>query len=112
MRVCPTEAIRVWGGKALINDNHCVDCGDCFRVCPVHAIYIEQDDFETIYAYKHRVVLFPSVLIGQFSVDIRTSVIYKVLKDLGFTHVFEVEHGVDIISKATDEYVKFHGEES
>lgn len=105
MRACPTEAIRVWGGKAVINDNRCIDCGECYRVCPVQAIYIEQDDFEEIFKYKHRVVLFPSVLIGQFSDDIPTGTIYGALKDLGFTDVFEVEHGVEILHGANQAYV-------
>lgn len=105
MKVCPTEAIRVWGGKAVINENRCVDCGECFRVCPVRAIYIDQDDFEDIFTYKHRVALFPSVLIGQFPDEIRTSLIYQVLKELGFNHVFEVEHGVEIVSDATSDFV-------
>ena len=30
---CPTEAIRVRGGKAQINSKFCIDCGECIRVC-------------------------------------------------------------------------------
>lgn len=35
--VCPTEAIEVRNGKAVI-DMHCMDCGACPRVCPEGAI--------------------------------------------------------------------------
>ena len=45
MRSCPTGAIRIRGGKAVVNDNKCVDCGNCMKVCPHKAIYIQQDDF-------------------------------------------------------------------
>ncbi|MCT4636468.1 MAG: 4Fe-4S binding protein [Bacteroidales bacterium] len=104
MRVCPTEAIRVWNGTADINSNRCVDCGDCYRVCPVSAIYVEHDDLASIFKYKARVALVPSVLIGQFPEKVKTSQIYNVLYELGFTHVVEVEQGVDIVAEAYNEY--------
>lgn len=106
MHVCPTEAIRVKDGKAELFENRCIDCGECFRVCPVHAIIIEQDDFNKIFQYKYRVALLPAILIGQFPEDVKTSQIYNVLMDLGFTDVYEVEHGVDILKDAIKDYAK------
>jgi ferredoxin len=35
--VCPTEAIRIEDGRAVITVE-CVDCGACPRVCPEGAI--------------------------------------------------------------------------
>ena len=43
MRSCPTGAIRIRGGKAVVGDNKCVDCGQCMKVCPHKAIFIQQD---------------------------------------------------------------------
>ena len=105
MNICPTEAIRVREGKAELFANRCIDCGECFRVCPVGAIIIEQDDFNKIFQYKHRVALLPAVLIGQFPDDVKTSQIYNVLLDLGFTDVYEAEHGVDILQDSIKDYV-------
>jgi len=106
MNICPTEAIRVRNGKAELFDNRCIDCGECFRVCPVGAIIIEQDDFNKIFQYKHRVALLPAVLIGQFPEDVRTSQIYNVLLDLGFTDVYEAEHGVDVLQNTIKQYIE------
>jgi Fe-S-cluster-containing hydrogenase component 2 len=36
--VCPTEAISIEEGKAIIN-NQCMDCGRCVRACPEGAIH-------------------------------------------------------------------------
>ncbi len=94
---CPTHAIRIKNGKALVNPDLCVDCGRCLEVCPVGAIEIEQDDFDKIFDYKYRVALVPSVLIGQFSLDVWEQQIFSVLMDMGFTHVFEAEEGIDIL---------------
>ena len=35
MRVCPTHALRISNGKAILYPNRCIDCGECERVCPV-----------------------------------------------------------------------------
>jgi len=110
MNICPTEAIRVRDGKAELFENRCIDCGECFRVCPVGAIIIEQDDFNKIFQYKYRVALLPAVLIGQFPEDIKTAQIYSVLKDLGFTDVYEAEHGVDILQESMKNYAKNNSE--
>ena len=104
MNVCPTEAIRIWNGKANIYENQCIDCGECYSACPVHAIVIEDDHFESIFDYKYRVALFPSVLIGQFPDKISTEQVYSVLQELGFTHVYEVERAAEILNEAILDY--------
>lgn len=99
MQVCPTEAIRVRNGIAKIINDKCVDCGECYNACPVSAIIVEQDDLQNIFKYKYRVALIPAVLIGQFPRNIPTKRIYSALLEEGFTHVYEAEHGCDIILK-------------
>jgi len=105
MTVCPTSAIRVRNGKALIIANKCVDCGECYKACPVSAIGVEQDDLEMIFKYPVRVILIPSVLIGQFPRKIMTSGIYNALKEIGFTHIYEVENTVDMVLEAGRQYM-------
>jgi len=104
MTVCPTRAIRVRNGKAKIIANRCVDCGECYKACPVSAIEVEQDDLEMIFRYEARVILIPSILIGQFSHKIPASSIYAALREIGFTHVFQVENTVDMVLDAYSEY--------
>jgi iron only hydrogenase large subunit-like protein len=108
MSVCPTEAIRIRNGKAELYNNKCIDCGACYKVCPVKAIYIKQDDFKNIQNYKYRIALVPAILIGQFSHNIRTSQIYAAIKELGFTHVYEVENAAATIVEAYKKYMKKH----
>jgi iron only hydrogenase large subunit-like protein len=108
MTVCPTQAIRVRKGKAIILANRCVDCGECYKACPVSAIGVEQDDLEMIFRYPVRVILIPSVLIGQFPRRISTSGIYNALKDIGFTHIYEVENTVDMVLEAGKQFMHDH----
>jgi iron only hydrogenase large subunit-like protein len=105
MAICPTQAIRVRKGKAVIIPNKCVDCGECYKACPVSAIDVEQDDLEMIFKFPVRVILIPSVLIGQFPKKIMASSIYNALKEIGFTHIYEVENTVDMVLEACKQYM-------
>ena len=105
MNVCPTQAIRIREGKAELMDNYCVDCGKCYRACPVGAIIVEQDDFNRIFRYKQRVALVPSVLMGQFPEEVSLNQVSSVLMELGFTHIYEVEHGVEVLKEQMRNYI-------
>lgn len=37
METCKEGAIKIINGKAVIDYNRCVYCGDCIRVCPINA---------------------------------------------------------------------------
>jgi Na+-translocating ferredoxin:NAD+ oxidoreductase RNF subunit RnfB len=105
MSVCPTQAIRVRDGKAIIIEERCVDCGNCCKACPVSAIMIEQDDFEEIFSYPVRIALVPAVFIGQFPSRIKTADVFGGLKSLGFTHIVEIDTVVDLVQQGYDEFV-------
>lgn len=112
MNVCPTEAIRIRKGKAILYENRCVDCGECFKACPVRAISIDQDDFNKIHSFKHRIALVPSVFFGQFSEEISRDQIYNAILANGFTEVCEVELSVEILSTQIIKYAEEHPEKS
>jgi len=38
---CPTEAISMKDGVAVVNADDCVECGACVGECPVEAISME-----------------------------------------------------------------------
>jgi Fe-S-cluster-containing hydrogenase component 2 len=108
MSVCPTEAIRVREGKAILYENRCVDCGECFKACPVSAIFIDQDDFKRIQAFKYRIALVPAVFFGQFPEEISHQQIYAAILANGFTHIYEVELSVDLLANEVRKYAKSH----
>lgn len=108
MNVCPTEALRVKNGKAVLYGEKCIDCGKCFRECPSGAIIIDHDDFNFIFDYKYRVALVPAVFSAQFPEEISQRQIQSTLLELGFTHVYEVENGVEVLSDAIQKYADDH----
>ena len=105
IKVCPTEALRVTGGKAGIHADWCIDCGECYRVCPTRAIGVMDDDFKQIYDYKHRVLLVPSVFFAQFDDSVPRKIIYDIIGELGFTEVCAVEQSVDTLIDEINEYL-------
>jgi len=106
IKVCPTEALRVSGGKAKIHVDWCIDCGECYRVCPTRAIRVMDDDFKQIYNFKHRVLLVPSVFYAQFEENISKEKIYEIIGELGFTEICAVEQSVDSLIEEENEYLK------
>jgi ferredoxin len=40
---CPVDCIKDGGSQLFINPDDCIDCGACEPVCPVDAIYYEDD---------------------------------------------------------------------
>ena len=104
MKACPTQALRVYDGKATLMPDRCIDCGNCFKACPTRAIYVKQDDWNKILSFPCRVALIPSVFMGQFPSEISVSRIYGILKELGFTHIIETESAVPIYTAAKNKY--------
>ncbi|MDX9809483.1 MAG: 4Fe-4S binding protein [Spirochaetales bacterium] len=97
MKRCPTQAIRIIGGKAHVDSERCIDCGQCMIACPYHAIVIEQSDFEHIYHYQHRIAIVPSLFFAQFDDTVACKDIIQAIRRIGFTDVYIAEFGIDIL---------------
>ncbi len=98
---CPTEAIRVRGGKAKIIKDRCIDCGECIRVCSSRAKRAVTDSFDILKNYKYNIALPAPALYGQFGSDITADKILSGLTEIGFDDVFEVARAAEYISALT-----------
>ena len=64
---CPTQAIRVRNGKAVITSQFCIDCGECIRICAHHAKRSNYDRPDILSNFKYTVALPAPSLYSQFN---------------------------------------------
>ena len=106
LKRCPTEAIRIKDGHAVINPDRCIDCGVCIRYCPNNAKKATYSKLDAVMKYKWKVALPAPTLYGQFDELEDVDYVLQGLLDIGFDDVVEVSQAAELVSAYTRLYLK------
>ncbi len=102
---CPTEAIRVRNGKAMIINDLCIDCGLCIKVCRNHAKKATTSPLAVINNFEYKVAIPAPSIYAQFKKIHDVNVILTGIKRMGFDEVFEVSHAAQMVTEYTRRFV-------
>jgi two-component system, NtrC family, sensor kinase len=100
VRRCPAKAIRVQGGQAEVMKERCIGCGRCVRACTRHAREIVNNLPHVVpfLAQGSAAIMLAPSFPAAFG-NARPGQVIAGLRRAGFTGVYEVAFGADLVSR-------------
>jgi iron only hydrogenase large subunit-like protein/nitrogen-specific signal transduction histidine kinase len=101
VRECPVKAIKFINGQAEIISERCIACGNCTRVCSQGAkafINTTHRVEEFLLEEKPVFAMIAPSFIAEFEEIKDYRILIGMLKNLGFSKVFEVAFGADLVA--------------
>ena len=108
---CGMDAIHTdKNGKADIDYDKCVSCGQCLVNCPFGAIADKSQIFQVIRSIQAGEQVYAALapaFVGQFGPKVTPGKLRAAMRELGFTDVFEVAIGADLCAaQEAEDFVK------
>ncbi len=108
VRECPVKAIRIVDGQAEVVAERCIACGNCTIVCSQGAKVYQRsiDRVDALLSIEPEVIAIvaPSY-VAEFEEIADTSLFAGMLKKLGFSQLYEVGMGADLVASAYEKLI-------
>lgn len=106
VRNCPVKAIKVELAQSRVVEERCISCGNCVRVCSQNAkqsvSYVEET--EKLLGQGNLVALIAPSFPASFYY-LEPKEFFDSLKQLGFTNILEVTHGIELTVPAYQQFM-------
>jgi Na+-translocating ferredoxin:NAD+ oxidoreductase RNF subunit RnfB len=104
LRVCPTKAIRVKNKKAIRIVEQCIGCGECIRTCREGAVSATTKGPGVLKQDQVAIALVSPVLYAQFPGVMPKDVLLG-LRHMGFQHTIDMSYFLEIFQCAAEEFI-------
>lgn len=108
IRYCPVKAIRFQSGKAEIDMDKCIACGQCFVVCPKHVRNADNDYADVFGRIENGVKTAAVIDSSYLAMFDEPEKFVAGLKKLGFSTIQEVAAATARITEEQMEYMEEH----
>jgi Na+-translocating ferredoxin:NAD+ oxidoreductase RNF subunit RnfB len=102
MRVCPTEAIRIRRGHAVMLEDRCIDCGECIKVCSKNAVVPLTASPAGLGQFDYTVAIPSPALYTQFDLEVSPGTILQALRNSGFDAAATLSWSCRAVTHAID----------
>ena len=101
-QACPTRAIRVRDGLAVLRPELCIDCGACAEACRYDAVLTRTSGAADRQRFRHTVAIPSMTLYGQFGRDVHPAQVLHALTRVGFDSAYDMSWMCEMLAQATD----------
>ncbi len=90
LRICPTNAISITNGRVQINQELCINCGQCIKVCQSLGLQAKGSTLSDVLQYDYSIALVPSVIYANCKSAQQISEVSDAILACGFNEVYEM----------------------